>query len=529
MKKLKLQKALLAICLALPLTLTTHHAISAMETNIEITDNKADDKDAKEQQTLQNKLELIANKETHTEALQYYVGITNPPKLGEAEYKQFLQYYIKNNIVKYLALIIQAKNNLIQFPETQNIKQSITSEAIYRMLINNEPNTPNPIYSKAAPAIQQLIQTLQEYFSSLDKEQMGRLPADEKIFKEIFTKVDPYKDSYRITNALKGICNSLIGLLGTKKEETNNLTALIENYINPVKGQQEQTEEEKPNDFILRYTDDTVKQLHKEAAAFDEKNEQERQKLEEIANQIEKFFKAYKTKHAAKEEEKKESNQKELNNSIQNSQLQEDDDIKIEDYKEDNITTNRKEELEINKGAEQEKDVPVAQRNDQSIINKTEDEQKSIKDEEENKEEIINTSKKEEIEVTEQEEEEEKIDKQNNYNLNIPLSVISEEKKVDNDKENKEEVESPKGKSKEPEIKAVQDETQKEVKDTQTENKKSDDTDIEEIKQLINEWQQKKEEINKDKEEKLTQLEKDIKELEQKYDKIVNGDEDALC
>ena len=49
MKKLKLQKALLAICLALPITLTKNYAISATEKQIEIIENKTDDKETNAQ------------------------------------------------------------------------------------------------------------------------------------------------------------------------------------------------------------------------------------------------------------------------------------------------------------------------------------------------------------------------------------------------------------------------------------------------------------------------------------------------
>ena len=128
MKKLKLQKALLAICLALPITLTKNHAISAMDTNIEISANKDDDKETNAQKKQQEQLELIANKPTHIAALQYYVDITKPKKLGKEEYKDFLHYYIKDDTEKYLALIIQANKNLIQFPNNINLDTTLTSE-----------------------------------------------------------------------------------------------------------------------------------------------------------------------------------------------------------------------------------------------------------------------------------------------------------------------------------------------------------------------------------------------------------------
>ena len=482
MKKLKLQKALLAICLALPITLTKNQAISATETNIEISANKDDDKETNANQTLQQQLDTIANIKTHTEALKYYIDITKPKKLGKEEYKDFLHYYIKDDTEKYLALIIQANKNLIQFPNNINLDTTLTSETIYRMLINNLTDIINPINLNDEPHSKNLFKDIPQYFSKLEQAQKDKLPAYEKILKEIFTPAVTETNSY-----LKRSIIAITSFIWRSNDDsTNNLTDLIGTYIKQQEKGQKQPNPEYPSSNILILLDDVAKQLHKEAAAFDDKHAEQKQKLEEIANQIERFDHVYfadnnNNKQTEKEEEKKES---ELNISNLSSKSQKTDDIIIEDIKE------------------------------------------------ENKKEIIDTSKKDEIEVTEQEGEEEKIDKQNNSILNTRLSVISEEKKVENDEENKEEVESPKNKSKEPEIKAVQDETQKEVKDTQTENKKSDDTDIEEIKQLINEWQQKKEEINKDKEEKLTQLEKDIKELEQKYDKIVNGDEeddDNMC
>ena len=100
MKKLKLQKALLAICLALPLTLKINNEINAMET-----------KGAPNgQNPIKNEAETTINKEeiSTNKILELSKGNHYTSRELEQEYEHFLSSHNTNDINKYLALLIQA-------------------------------------------------------------------------------------------------------------------------------------------------------------------------------------------------------------------------------------------------------------------------------------------------------------------------------------------------------------------------------------------------------------------------------------
>ena len=150
MTPLERQKLSIAICLALATTLNTSNEIKAMKKsptghNEQIVqnskikwNNKQITKTNQPEQIQQQKPKDKVFKRTHIKMLQLYVQDNQITTLEEKEYQNFLIEYINNKPATYLALLIQAKNDLVQFPkEIIYLDQSLKSDDIYDMLLKN--------------------------------------------------------------------------------------------------------------------------------------------------------------------------------------------------------------------------------------------------------------------------------------------------------------------------------------------------------------------------------------------------------
>lgn len=104
MKKLKLQTVLLAICLALATSLIINNGTNGMDAH-----------------TTSNQIQWDNAIET----------------LTKQDYRQFAKGYIKDDPVRYLALLIQSANGIIKLPATLRSSKNITSYFIYKTLFEN--------------------------------------------------------------------------------------------------------------------------------------------------------------------------------------------------------------------------------------------------------------------------------------------------------------------------------------------------------------------------------------------------------
>ena len=237
------------------------------------------------QQETQKLLKILAKAKNHKEALQEFVNFTNITHLGEKEYKQFLLCYIGNNLVTYLALLLQARYDLLQFPKGITIDQSLNFTKIHEMLFDEYPEQLNKLSDKNGP-ITQAVSTIL------------RLCA------------------YYATNNSKYLKNAayiILCLFGSPTSEDNYNTKItqlknaLEHYIS-----HEQPEPGAPRNTILSLFGEIATQLQQEAAeAFD--NSAKAGQLDEIAKLLSNFIEKYNKKLNQQEQ-----NQNALNNSTQN-------------------------------------------------------------------------------------------------------------------------------------------------------------------------------------------------------------------
>ena len=244
------------------------------------------------QQETKKLINILATKKTHKEAIQEFVNFTNITHLGEKEYKQFLLCYIGNNLVTYLALLLQARYDLLQFPKEITIDQSLNFKKIHEMLFDEYPEQliKLKLSDKNGPITQAVstILTLSLYY---------------------------VYNAYYATNQSEYLKNAayiiLILFIPPGKENYNTkitqLKKAIENYI-----LHEQPEPGAPRNTILSLFGEIAKQLQKEAAeAFD--NSTKAEQLEEIAKLLSNFIDEYNKKLNQQEQ-----NQNAPNNSTPN-------------------------------------------------------------------------------------------------------------------------------------------------------------------------------------------------------------------
>ena len=221
-----------------------------------------------QQQQEQQLRKIIANASTHTQALQLYVDSYNIQQLGKEQYQKFVKYYINDNLVKYLALLIQAAYNLITFPTNMDRDNSITSVDIYYLIACNMYNQRIPYALMGMDAI---IDAIEETFFKLNKSQPQKPPTPNN-----FTEAELI----------------LISLLCIEqqpkddKEKINLLKQSIENYKTKI-----HLEYGSLYDNYLSLLGDIATQLQKEAAY---NNSPEKEQLQELATQIQSFSSAYK-------------------------------------------------------------------------------------------------------------------------------------------------------------------------------------------------------------------------------------------
>ena len=217
-------------------------------------------------------LNNLANISPHKQALKLYAQYEDINKFGEKEYQNFLKYYIGDNLGKYLALLLQAKYNLIQFPSTIDKDHSLPSNVIYEMLTDGIQKGQIPYILKDMKKITEAIRQIQVYLQQQGEEGQegpGSLTAADQIIKEVFinTPVPPEQDN---------------------TDRKNKLTALIDQCI---KQEHDPQNESDLTDGILRVLGPIATQLQTEADAFTRSKEKEQ--LQALAQQIHKTFRAY--------------------------------------------------------------------------------------------------------------------------------------------------------------------------------------------------------------------------------------------
>lgn len=193
MKKLKLQNALLAICLVLPIALKTSNEINAMNTKEETYSQASNDKDPTQQ----------TETKTLTQAIEDY-GVKNPAgdRLNYDDYTNLLSGYLKGDNKRYLAALIQTKTKTIPILRKENYTPRIYSEHMFKILYTIQPNKP-----QGDDKLANLDQNKQIYkklndIQNIDQKIEYDLTYEEKILKLLITSYHTHARNYEYIKKL---------------------------------------------------------------------------------------------------------------------------------------------------------------------------------------------------------------------------------------------------------------------------------------------------------------------------------------
>lgn len=226
MKELKLQKALIALCLALGTTLKISNATNAMINKDEQIEQNPENKDLTQQENLTDTFsyKLIKYLKKKNQQPLYYTTpdqeYTQHYKELDQEYTKLLTRHINNDIAKYLALLIQTKHR--QTPIYTDIHVlNLTSPVkifcdLYRNQIGHTREGQIIIDETKKPQNSQILQTIRATKNKFDKERTNEekilclLFTDESLLQEIDTTIqqmkeilNDYKKEERVTTTQK--------------------------------------------------------------------------------------------------------------------------------------------------------------------------------------------------------------------------------------------------------------------------------------------------------------------------------------
>lgn len=309
MKKLKLQKALIAICLALATTLTINKKIHAMKsdstTNYWPNKHYLNDTVPKKPKTKYDT--FLYNLD------EYLNNITHPESLTEQQHKYFLRKYIRDDITKYLALLIQLAH--YQTPLCQKNRDRLNN-----LLFKDPLEDRQGLHIIKDNAKNETISQFLNYIRDIISTDDGPRSKEKQIL-SLFFSPDPKETFHDLQTQMKELIHSYQDDENTK---AYTFYSTLIRFLGPVANQLDREDR-----YQDGFTEDTV--------------------LAQLAQRIREFSKAYQTKldkQKREQEEERKNNNKNEQKSDNGEEKAGESDIKeieqlIQEWKQQKEETNK--------------------------------------------------------------------------------------------------------------------------------------------------------------------------------------------